>query len=170
MVAGCNQKQKKAEADAPSAGNATAGGTDSAAPASPEDIAAEIAGGNYGRAADLARAATATRTADPQLYLLLARAEARLENRGYAVEALNRAFENGFHDPRGAVNHPDFDKIRKSPEFQRLLQQWSIGGARAATTRAASSAPSAVTRAGDVSITETGGHTRIRAGDIVIDE
>lgn len=138
-------------------------------PVSADAIASEIANGNFAQAADMARAATRATPSDPQYFLLLARAEARLGNLGYAVEALDSAFQQGFHDPRGAVNHPDFDKIRGAGAFQQLLRKWAISGA-APTRSATQSAPASVTRAGDVSIVEQGGRTRIQAGDVVIDD
>jgi hypothetical protein len=140
------------------------------ASASPEVIAAEISNGNFGRAAELARAAAEGKSGNPEIFLLLARAEARLNNTGYAVEALDKAFENGFHDPRGAVDHPDFDKIRNASTFRSLLKKWSISAAASPAPRASQSAPSSVTRAGDVSIIESGGKTRIQAGDVVIED
>lgn len=138
-------------------------------PVSADSIASELVNGNFAQAAEMARSATRATPADPQYFLLLARAEARLGNLGYAVEALDNAFKQGFHDPRGAVNHPDFDKIRSSAAFQQLLRQWRISTATTPKA-AAQSAPASVTRAGDVSIVEQGGRTRIQAGDVVIED
>lgn len=136
----------------------------------PEAISAALSSANYGQAAEMARAASKAQPNDPQLFLLLARAEARLNNLGSAVEALDMAFQKGFHDPRGAANHPDFDKIRRAPEFQALLKKWSLGAASSAAARQNEGADRSVTRAGDVSISEGTGGTRIQAGDIVIEE
>lgn len=169
LAAGCNDKAKNPPQDAaPQAEtNETAPEAAPESTASVEDITSEMTSGNFARAAELAREATAAQPSNPDLFLLLARAEARLGNQGYAIDALNQAFEKGFHDPRGAVNHPDFDKIRGTQAFQSLMKKWGIQ-ASAVPSKAKPSA--SVTRAGDVSITESGGHTRIRAGDIVIEE
>ena len=148
-------------------------GAAAGAVASAQDISAEMANGNFGRAAELARAAVQAQPGNAEILLILARAEARLNNVGYAVDALDKAFANGFHDPRGAVRHPDFDKIRTTPAFRNLLKNWNLAsgsGGGGSSSGAADSGPSSLTRAGDVSITETGSGTRIQAGDVVIED
>jgi len=130
-------------------------------------ITLEMSQGNLGTAAELATAATQANPSDPALFLLLARIEAKRQNVGNAVSALQAAFGAGFHDPRGALNHPDFDGIRKERAFLALVQQFSP--AKAASKAVAAPAPSSSIRAGDVSIVESAdGHSRIRAGDIEI--
>ncbi len=128
-------------------------------------IAQELSSGNYERAAKAAQQAVTANPADAELHLLLARAEARLQNVGAAVAALQAAFDAGFHDPRGALNNPDFDGIRANPVFAKFVSQFERK-ARAAVGQVRS-APVSSIRAGDVSIIENGdGSSRIRAGDI----
>ena len=128
-------------------------------------ITLELSQGNFGKAADMATAATLANPSDPALFLLLARIEARRQNVGNAVAALRSAFAAGFHDPRGAMNHPDFDGIRSDQAFAALAAQY----APAKAVRRVADAPSSSVRAGNVSITETAdGHSRIRAGDVEI--
>lgn len=146
-----------------------AGVAPDAAPPAPDAaaIALAMSQGNLGTAAEMATAATQANPSDPALFLLLARIEAKRQNVGNAVSALQSAFGAGFHDPRGALNHPDFDGIRKDKAFVALVQQFSP--AKAASKAAAAPAPSSSIRAGDVSIFESAdGHSRIRAGDIEI--
>ena len=128
-------------------------------------IAKDLSSGNYERAAKAAQQAVAANPADAESHLLLARAEARLQNVGAAVAALQAAFDAGFHDPRGALNNPDFDGIRANPIFAKFASQFERK-AQAAVGQVRS-APVSSIRAGDVSITENDdGSSRIRAGDI----
>lgn len=162
LLVGCDLLQdKKAPAEAPGA-SATGEVTipDAAA------ITLELGQGNLGKAADMATAATQANPSDPALFLLLARIEARRQNVGNAVAALKSAFAAGFHDPRGAMNHPDFDGIRNDKAFAALAAQYAPAKTAA---RPVAKVPSSSVRAGDVSITETAdGHSRIRAGDVEI--
>lgn len=130
-------------------------------------ITLELSQGNLGKAAEMAAAATQANPSDPALSLLLARIEARRQNVGNAVAALKSSFDAGFHDPRGALNHPDFDGIRNDKAFAALVSQYAAPAK--ATRKAAAPAPSSAITAGDVSIIESAdGHSRIRAGDIEI--
>lgn len=164
-MAGCDQIGQKTQDK-----NASAEAGSTASKVRQEAINEALAVSNFGEAASLARDAIAESPSVPELYLLLARAEARLNNMGNAVSALRRAFELGFHDPRGALNHPDFDGIRNGSEFARLAQKYAPRPTSQA--KPASHAPDTETvRAGDVSITEhSDGSTRIRAGDVVIED
>ena len=129
--------------------------------------------GNLAEAADLARSIILVNPNKPEVYLLLARAEARLKNTGNATDALSTALNKGFHDPRGAINHPDFDQIRNDEQFIALSRKYA---AKASSSKAsASKSPRSQNRttitSGDVSITEDeNGRSRIRAGDIIIED
>jgi len=132
-----------------------------------------LAQGNLTEAADLARSIILVNPNKPEVYLLLARAEARLKNTGNAIDALSKALDKGFHDPRGAINHPDFDQIRNDDQFIALSRKYA-GKASPAKASASKSPPSqnrSTITSGDVSITEyENGRSRIRAGDIIIEE
>lgn len=132
-------------------------------------IARDLADGNYEQASRSAEKAIAANPKDAELYLLLARAEARLQNIGKAVRALETSFEAGFHDPRGALDHPDFDTIRSSGIFADFASRFSRTQ-REGAVRPVRPTVSSIS-AGDVSIIEgSDGHSRIRAGDIVIED
>lgn len=131
-------------------------------------ITHELNQGNLGKAAEMATAATKANPSDPALLILLARIEARRQNVGDAIAALRSAFAQGFHDPRGALNHPDFDGIRGEEAFITIVAQFAVP-AKAARKPAPAPVSSSSIRAGDVSIVESvDGHSRIRAGDIEI--
>lgn len=130
-------------------------------------IAENLAARDYEAAAKNAKAAIASEQHNPELYLLLARAEARLQNVEEAIEALQKSFDEGFHDPRGALNNPDFDGIHSNSAFLELALRYA-DNERAPQKRKPGAATGTI-RAGDVSITEgKGGHSRIRAGDVEI--
>ena len=136
---------------------------------SPQSIAQELAAGNYEKAARAAEQAIAANPADAELHLLLARAEARLQNIGAAVAALQGSFDAGFHDPRGALNNPDFDGIRSNPIFVKFASQFDRK--QKVVSGPARSKPISTIRAGDVSIIENAdGSSRIRAGDIELED
>lgn len=129
------------------------------------DIARELSSGNYDNAVKGAQAAISADPQNPELFLLLARAQARLQNVGAAVKALQAAFDAGFHDPRGALNNPDFDGVRTNPIFAEFANKFQRKQPSSAS-KSRSSPVSSIT-AGDVSIIEgSDGHSRIRAGDI----
>ena len=129
--------------------------------------------GNLAEAADLARSIILVNPNKPEVYLLLARAEARLKNTGNATEALSTALDKGFHDPRGAINHPDFDQIRNDEQFIALSRKYAEKASPSKASAPKSPRPqnrSTIT-AGDVSITEDeNGRSRIRAGDVFIED
>jgi hypothetical protein len=128
-------------------------------------IAQDLAAGNYDAAAKAAELAVAANPGDAELHLLQARAQARLQNVGAAVAALRASFDAGFHDPRGALNNPDFDGIRANPIFAKFASQFARKS-KAAPSESRSGPTSSIT-AGDVSIIENSdGSSRIRAGDI----
>lgn len=132
-------------------------------------IAQDIAAGNYGKAVRSAEQAIASNPNDPEMYFLLARAEAKLQNVGNATKALQASFDAGFHDPRGAMNHPDFDAIRSNRIFAELANR-SSHSEHSAPARSVDPAVSTVS-AGNVSIIEgSDGRSRIRAGDVVIED
>lgn len=132
-------------------------------------IAKDLSSGAYDKAVEGAQAAIAVDSHNPELLLLLARAQAKLQNVGEAVKALNASFEAGFHDPRGALNNPDFDGIRTNPIFAAFANGYQRKQVRRATTPL-SEQMSSIT-AGDVSIHESrDGRARIRAGDVVIED
>ena len=128
-------------------------------------IAQDLAAGNYDKAAKGAQLAIDADPSKPELQLLFARAQARLQNVGEAVAALQACFEAGFHDPRGALENPDFDAIRANPifiDFARKFQR-----KQAVSPARSRSGPASSITAGDVSIIEgRDGHSHIRAGDI----
>jgi hypothetical protein len=168
FLAGCDSSSRSGEQeDAPQAEQKAE--TDPVPVPDAAAVAREISAANYGEAARLAEAALSDRPGDPEMYLLLARAQARLQNVGSAVNALQAAFDAGFHDPRGALNHPDFDGIRTNRIFAEFVSRFQRSQSKGAA-KPAGPAGSSV-RAGDVSITEdSNGKTRIRAGDIVIED
>lgn len=129
--------------------------------------------GNLAEAADLARSIILVNPNKPEVYLLLARAEARLKNTGNATDALSTALNKGFHDPRGAINHPDFDQIRNDEQFIALSRKYASKTSPSKASASKSPRPqnrSTIT-SGDVSITEDeNGRSRIRAGDIIIED
>lgn len=161
-LAGCDQQ--------PSATSAAVSDVDAqSATPSAASIAQDLASGDYDKAAKAAEKAVAANPADPELHLLQARAQARLQNVGAAVGALQAAFNAGFHDPRGALNNPDFDGIRANGIFAQFAAKYqrkqSPGAAKPR------SAPASSITAGDVSIIESAdGSSRIRAGDVVIED
>lgn len=150
-------------------GSATDSVVDARGAAPAAVIAEALSSGNYGKAAEAANAALATDPSNPELYFLLARAEARLQNVGSAVKALQASFDSGFHDPRGALNNPDFDGIRDNPIFTAFAN-----GFRPKSQQGSSKTPAAPTSrvtAGNVSIVEgPNGETSIRAGDLIIED
>ena len=122
-------------------------------------IAEDISAGNYQIAASNAQKALGVEPHNAELYLLLARSEARLQNAGEAVGALQKSVSEGLHDPRGALNHPDFDGIRTTEAFTNLAARYVEG-------RSSGSQENTI-QAGDASISEDGhGHSHIHAGDI----
>lgn len=132
-----------------------------------------LAQGNLAEAADLARSIILVNPNKPEVYLLLARAEARLKNTGNATDALSMALDKGFHDPRGAINHPDFDQIRNDEQFIALSRKYAAKASpsKAAASKSPPSQNRSTITSGDVSITEDeNGRSRIRAGDIVIED
>lgn len=133
-------------------------------------VAGLLASGDYKSASEKARSALTMDEQNPEMLLLLARAEAKQMNAGAAVDALQASFDAGFHDPRGALNNPDFDQIRNARPFSALARKYGISqSSKASTSRPKS--PKSNIRTGDVSITETSdGRTRIRAGNIVIED
>lgn len=130
-------------------------------------ISQALAAGNYDSAAKQAQEAVNATPQNADLLLLLARAQARLQNVGDAVQALQASFDAGFHDPRGALNNPDFDGVRSNPifaEFARKFQRKQAVGLKQSRAR---SGPTSSITAGDVSIIEgRDGRSIIRAGDI----
>ena len=132
-------------------------------------IAQNISDGNYDKAAKGAQVAIDADPQNPELLLLLARAQAKLQNVGDAVKALKASFYAGFHDPRGALNHPDFDGIRANPIFVDFATKFQRNQAR--DTSRSRSRPASSIAAGDVSIVEgRDGHSHIRAGDIQLND
>lgn len=132
-----------------------------------------LAQGNLAEAADLARSIILVNPNKPEVYLLLARTEARLKNTGNATDALSTALDKGFHDPRGAINHPDFDQIRNDEQFIALSRKYASKTSPSKASASKSPRPQNRTTitSGDVSITEDeNGRSRIRAGDIIIEE
>ena len=160
ILVGCN-KLPNSEPDA----KLTSG---QAAP-SAATIALDLSSGNYGKAAKGAQVAIDADPQNPELHLLLARAQARLQNVGDAIKALQVSFDTGFHDPRGALNNPDFDGIRANPIFASFVSRFQnkqVLRSDKYMTRPASSIT-----AGDVSIIDSrDGHSRIRAGDIELED
>ncbi len=63
---------------------------------------------------------------DPSLLYALARAEARVGDRGRAVEVLGRVVRFGFG--AGLANEPDFTPLRADPRFQALLPAAAANG------------------------------------------
>lgn len=134
-------------------------------PPSASSIAQLLSIGNYNTAKQAAERAIAADPSNAELHLLLARAEAQLQNVGSAVTALQASFDAGFHDPRGAINNPDFDGIRANATFLKFARKFEptprVSSGRGRTP------PSSSIQAGDVSIIEhADGSSRIRAGDI----
>lgn len=178
MCAGCDQISLKEQGNAASQVPAV--------PATPTtqarqaEINVALAADNNEEAVTIARKAIEENPTVPEVHLLLARAEARSQNIGNAVTALRKSFELGFHDPRGALAHPDFDRIRSISEFQTLSRQFaaSANNGKPEVTnveKAADPKPKRVIseriQAGDVSISSrSDGSGRIRAGDVVIED
>jgi len=170
LLTGCNKfptsgSEEKVAAE-PTQGSSAASQDEAPSAAS---IAQDLSAGNYENAAKGAQAAIDADLGNAELLLLLARAQAKLQNVGEAVKALKTSFDAGFHDPRGALNNPDFDGIRANPiflEFANKFQRKQVGIAN----RSRSGSASSIT-AGDVSITGgRDGQSHIRAGDIQLDD
>lgn len=161
-LSGCDKMPSSTSENAPAEQSSQANVPDAAS------IADELSSGNYDNAVKAAQAAIEADPRNPELLLLLARAQARLQNVGEAVKALKASFDAGFHDPRGALNNPDFDGIRTNPVFVEFASKYQHKQTGATTSTARSrSAPTSSITAGDVSIIEGGdGHSYIRAGDI----
>lgn len=165
MLSACDQlpqkdPQEKVEAESPKATNSPPGVV---------EISQALADGNYREAAESAQAAIDASPHDAELFLLLARAQARLHNVGSAVQALQMSFDEGFHDPRGALNNPDFDGIRTNRIFVEFASRFQ--GKQPVGRQPSRQTVDSSIRAGDVSITEGGdGRVRIRAGDVTIEE
>lgn len=134
-------------------------------------IAEKLAQDNVGAAVDDAKMLIAAEPDNAEAYLLLARGEARQDNAGNAVAALETAFNKGFHDPRGALGHPDFDRLRDNRSFVALARRYGTQRSAASSAPRRPAVETSVIRAGDVSIMESSdGHGRIRAGDVVIED
>jgi hypothetical protein len=162
------------DGSSPEVGPDEAGSSANEGPDSNVDAMALVAGllaaGDYKSASNAARSALIADKQNPQLLLLLARAEAKQMNVGAAVDALEASFDTGFHDPRGAINNPDFDQIRNARLFSALARKYGISQSSNESTSRPKPTRSNI-RTGDVSITETSdGRTRIRAGNIVIED
>lgn len=89
------------------------------------------------RAATALAVATELRPESPRLWLLRARAQARLGYAGAAIVSLEKATEAGLTDPRALTSEPDLGPLRDRPEFERLVEALS----RTATSRDGGSFP-----------------------------
>lgn len=131
-------------------------------------VRAAIIARNFGEAATLARAAVTNNPEDPEVQLLLARAEALLGNSGNALHALERAVTAGIAKPAEAILDSAFDSLRNDSRFaaiEALVQPAAKVDAPMPPKR--QSAP--VSERPEVEIGTRNGKDYIRAGDIVID-
>ncbi len=80
-----------------------------------------LASGQTETALRLAQKA-AVRDPDPQHYVTVARALARLDQRTDAIEAVGRAIATGPVDPEALRNDPDLAKLLPDPQLERYLE------------------------------------------------
>lgn len=135
-------------------------------------IRAEIVQRNFGRAAELARAAMAAFPSDPNTAFELARAEALSGNQGYALDALEQAVTKGLANASTALKDEAFASLRQNARYKALLLK-----AHPSSKSATSSTSAEVTRPRNyissgghhgVEIQENGSSTTIRAGDVTL--
>lgn len=151
------------------------GDSDLAQAAVPADplaaVRAEIVQRNFGRAAELARAAVAAAPTDPNAAFELARAEALSGNQGYALDALEQAVNKGLANASTALKDEAFAALRPNSRYKELLRKAnpSSKSASGGSTEAPRSQGSlSAGGRGGVSIQESGGSTTIRAGDVTL--
>lgn len=130
------------------------------APEGLDAVRAAIAASNYAQAAELAEKEVAKRPNAPQASFELARAEALRGNDGLAMDALEKAIDNGLGDAANALQDPAFGRIASSKRFAALVL-------RASPRPRQEAAPEP--EAGDVTIHEDKNGTHIQAGDVHLD-
>jgi len=64
---------------------------------------------------------------DSTIYFNLACAHSRVGQQEKALEALGRALELGWADPKAMVDDPDLQPLRERPEFKALVDRaWDL--------------------------------------------
>lgn len=117
---------------------------------------------NYGKTIEITVKITQSNPGNVEALYLESQAQALAGSVEAALDALEKALENGFKDFKGLMENKNLDPLKPTPEFETLMQRFNPDAA------AKASISDKEVTAGDASIKEENGEQVIKAGDIEI--
>lgn len=121
---------------------------------------AELDQKNFGKSVEITMRISKSDPGNTESYMIESQAKSMSGDVTAAMNALDKAFKNGFKDIERVMTEQRLDAVRAMPAFQDLLRKYGFTSAPTITT--------SEIKAGDVSIKEENGMQVIQAGDVLL--